>query len=142
MLRVCVCIYFFFDFFFFSILSFSLFYIFMWKVHSIKFTEYNNGTEPENNPTKLLLFVNRNNIGFEDVEDFDPTTTLELTAADLKHNADSVLLKFVNYQRVNSITIFVEDNNGGDITALGGLTFFGKTVATTNMKEFKKQGWG
>jgi len=112
------------------------------KVHSLKFTEYNNGTEPENNPTKILLFVNRNNIGFEDVDDFDPTTTLELTAEDLKQNAETVLLKFVNYQRVNSITIFVEDNNGGAITALGGLKFFGKTVATTNMKEFKKQGWG
>jgi hypothetical protein len=49
-------------------------------------------------------------------------------------------LKFVQYQRVNSITMFVEDNNGGDITALGGLKFFGKTVATTNMADFKKQG--
>jgi len=110
------------------------------KVHSMKFTEYNNGTEPENNPTKILLFVNRNNIGFEDVDDFDPTTTIELTSEDLKQNADTILLKFVNYQRVNSITIFVEDNNGGDITALGGLKFYGKTVATTNMADFKKQG--
>lgn len=106
----------------------------------MKFTEYNNGTEPENNPTKILLFVNRNNIGFEDVDDFDPTTTIELTSEDLKQNADTILLKFVNYQRVNSITIFVEDNNGGDITALGGLKFYGKTVATTNMADFKKQG--
>jgi len=110
------------------------------KVHSMKFTEYDNGNNPENNPTKILLFVNRNNIGFEDVDDFDPTTTIELTSEDLKQNADNILLKFVNYQRVNSITIFVEDNNGGDISALGGLKFFGKPVATTNMADFKKQG--
>jgi hypothetical protein len=110
------------------------------KVHSIKLTEFNNGVEPENNPTRILLFVNRDNLGFEDVEDVDPTTVIELTSEDLKENADNTLLKFVQYQRVNSITMFVEDNNGGDITALGGLKFFGKTVATTNMADFKKQG--
>ena len=84
--------------------------------------------------------MNRNNLGFEDIDDVDPTTTLELTAEDLKENADEILLKFVQYQRVNSITMFVEDNNGGDITALGGLKFYGKSVATTNMADFKKQG--
>ena len=84
--------------------------------------------------------MNRDNLGFEDVEDVDPTTVIELTSDDLKENADNTLLKFVQYQRVNSITMFVEDNNGGAITALGALKFFGKTVATTNMADFKKQG--
>ena len=84
--------------------------------------------------------MNRNNLGFEDIEDVDPTTTLELTAEDLKENADNLLLKFVNYQRVKSITLFVEDNNGGEVSALGGVKFFGKHVGTTNMNDFKKQG--
>mmetsp|Transcript_24517 Transcript_24517/g.53711 ORF Transcript_24517/g.53711 Transcript_24517/m.53711 type:complete len:187 (-) Transcript_24517:944-1504(-) len=110
------------------------------RVHSIKLTEFNNGVEPEENPTRILLFVNRVNLGFEDIEDVDPTTTIELTAEDLKENADKLLLKFVQYQRVKSITVFVEDNNGGDISALGGLKFFGLPVATTNMADFKKQG--
>ena len=88
----------------------------------------------------VLLFVNRVNLGFEDVDDVDPTTVIELTAEDLKEDADSILLKFVNYQRVKSITLFIEDNNGGDVSALGGLKFFGKNVATTNMADFKKQG--
>eukprot|EP00531_Pseudo-nitzschia_arenysensis_P013549 CAMPEP_0116132724 /NCGR_PEP_ID=MMETSP0329-20121206/9711_1 /TAXON_ID=697910 /ORGANISM="Pseudo-nitzschia arenysensis, Strain B593" /LENGTH=184 /DNA_ID=CAMNT_0003627279 /DNA_START=54 /DNA_END=608 /DNA_ORIENTATION=+ len=110
------------------------------KVHSIKFTEFNNGSDPEQNPTRVLLFVNRNNLGFEDIEDVDPTTTIELTSEDLKENADNILLKYVNYQRVKTITLFVEDNNGGEVSALGGLKFFGKPVATTNMDDFKKQG--
>mmetsp|Transcript_8158 Transcript_8158/g.24136 ORF Transcript_8158/g.24136 Transcript_8158/m.24136 type:complete len:187 (+) Transcript_8158:145-705(+) len=110
------------------------------KVHSVKLTEFNNGIEPEENPTRVLLFVNRNNLGFEDIEDVDPTTTLELTTEDLKENADNLHLKFVQYQRVKSITIFVEDNNGGEVSALGGLKFYGLPVATTNMADFKKQG--
>jgi hypothetical protein len=28
------------------------------------------------------------------------------------------------------------------VTALGGIKIFGRGVANTNMKEFKKQGWG
>lgn len=110
------------------------------KVHSIKLTEYNMGREPENNPTRIQLFVNRHNLGFEDIDDVDPTSVLELTPEDLREDAEPIQLKFVQYQRVKGITLFIEDNSGGEVSALGGLKFFGKPVATTNMKEFKKQG--
>lgn len=30
----------------------------------MKLTEFNNGIEPENNPSKIHLFVNRDNLGF------------------------------------------------------------------------------
>jgi len=109
------------------------------KVHSIKLTEFNNGTDPEQNPSRVLLFVNRVNLGFEDIEDVDPTTTFELTNEDLKENADKLLLQFVKYQRVKSITLFIEDNNGGEVSALGGLKFFGKPVAGLKINDFKSQ---
>ena len=91
------------------------------------------------NDAGVLIFVNRVNLGFEDIEDVDPTSTLELTDEDLKENADKLQLQYVKYQRVKSITLFVEDNNGGEVTALGGLQFFGKPVAGTNMNDFKSQ---
>ena len=108
------------------------------QVHSVKFTEFNNGINPEENPTKVHIYVNRENLGFEDCGDVDPTQTLELTAVDLRENADAMLLKFVKFQRVKSLTFFIEDNAGADITALGSLKVYGKPIATTNMKEFKK----
>jgi len=89
------------------------------KVHSIKFTEFNNGINPEENPSKIHLYVNRENLGFEDCGDVDPTQTLELTASELRESADAVVLKFVKFQRVKSLTFFIEDNAGGDVTALG-----------------------
>lgn len=110
------------------------------KVHSIKFGEFNGGVDPELNPTTVRVFVNRNNLGFEDIEDVDPTQELQLSAEDLKENADPIPLKFVKFQRVKSITLFIEENAGGDISALGGLRIMGRLVATTNMKDFKKQG--
>jgi hypothetical protein len=110
------------------------------KVYSIKITEFNRGENPENNPTTVHIYVNRCNLGFEDVDDVEPTQTIELTAADLKEDADPIKLNFVKFQRVRNITLYIEDNAGGDISSLGGLKLIGKPVATTNMKDFKKQG--
>lgn len=110
------------------------------KVFSIKLTEFNRGSEVENNPTTVHIHVNRCNLGFEDIEDVEPTQTLELTAADLKEDADPIQLKFVKFQRVRSLTLFIEDNAGGDVSSLGGLKLMGRPVASTNMKDFKKQG--
>jgi len=112
----------------------------VFQVHSLKFTEFNNGLNPEENPTRIHIYVNRENLGFEDAEDVTPEQTLELTAADLRETADNLVLKFVKFQRVKSITFFIEDNAGGDVSALGALKMYGRPVATTNMKEFKKQG--
>ena len=105
---------------------------------SIKFTEFNNGVDPELNPTTVKLFVNRENLGFEDIEDVDPTQEFTLTSEDLREGSDPLLLKFVKFQRVRSITFFIEENNGGDITALGSLKLYGRPVTTTNMSDFKK----
>jgi len=98
--------------------------------------------EPESNPSKVNLYVNRENLGFEDCEDVDPTQTLHLTTEDLKESADPIQLKFVRYQRVTSLTIFVEDNQGGDVSALGSIKLFGRSVESTNMADFKKKPEG
>jgi len=110
------------------------------KLHSFKITEFNNGADPDMNPTSIKLYVNRENLGFEDCNDIDPTQEFDLCAADLKESSDPIPLKFVKFQRVRSITIFVEDNAGADVTALGMLQMFGKPVLGTNMSEFKNQG--
>lgn len=77
-------------------------------------------------------------ITIEDCDDVDSTQTLHLTTEDLKENAEPIQLQFIKYQRVSSITLFIEDNQGGDITALGGLKLYGRPVVSTNMSEFKK----
>lgn len=109
------------------------------KVKSVKFLAFNDGNEPELNPTTIKLYVNRNNLGFEDIEDVDPTQIIELTADDLREGSEPIALKFVKFQRVGSITFFIEENNGGEVSALGGLKIFGKGTETMNMNEFKKQ---
>jgi hypothetical protein len=108
------------------------------KVKSIKFVAFNNGEDPECNPSSVKLFVNRNNLGFEDIDDVEPTQVLQLTAEDLRESSEPVMTKFVKFQRVKTLTIYVEDNNGGDVSALGSIKLMGRTVASTNMNDFKK----
>lgn len=112
------------------------------KIRSIKLTEYNNGMDPECNPSKIHIFVNRTNIGFEDWEDVDPTQTLHLTTEQLKESADPISLKYVKYQRVKNLTFFIEDNQGGEVSALGGMKLFGKPVQTPKMSDFNKSKEG
>jgi hypothetical protein len=108
------------------------------KIKTIKFTAFNNGENPEENPTSVKLYVNRNNLGFEDIEDVEPTQEFTLTDEDLRESSDPLPTKFVKFQRVKSLTIFIDDNQGGDVSALGMIKMMGRTVATTNMSDFKK----
>jgi len=110
------------------------------KLHSIKFTEFNRGANPDENPITVKLYANRESMGFEDCDDIDPTQTLQLSEFDLKEDNNPSKLTFVKFQRVSSITIFIEDNAGGDVSALGALSLIGRTVVGTNMKDLKKQG--
>jgi hypothetical protein len=88
----------------------------------------------------LMKYFTDVNLHGQDIEDVDPAQTVTLTSADLKESSNPIDLYYVKFQRVKSLTFYIEDNDGGDITAIGGLRIMGKTVATTNMKDFKKQG--
>ena len=112
------------------------------KIKTIKFTAFNNGENPEDNPASVKLYVNRNNLGFEDIDDVEPTQEFTLTDEDLRESSDPLMTKFVKYQRVKSLTIFIEDNQGGEVSALGMITMMGRTVAGTNMNDFKSKQEG
>lgn len=110
------------------------------KVKSVKFTEWNRGANPDMNPVAVHIHVNRVNLGFEDIEDVDPAQSITLTTDNLQEISDAIDLYYVKFQRVKSLTFFIEDNAGADVTGIGGLQIMGSTIATTNMNDFKKQG--
>ncbi|XP_020520070.1 PITH domain-containing protein At3g04780-like [Amborella trichopoda] len=52
-----------------------------------------------------------------------------------------VTLKYVKFQNVRSLTIFIEDNqSGADLTKVQKIALFGTTVETTDMKRLEKDG--
>lgn len=71
------------------------------------------------------------------MEDLKAEQVLDLTPADMLADSQTNLYA-VKFTRVTSLTLFIEENNGDDVSKLSGLKFFGQTVAGTNMSEFKK----
>ncbi|XP_039028215.1 PITH domain-containing protein At3g04780 isoform X1 [Hibiscus syriacus] len=127
------------------------------KLHSIVVT----GSEEEG-PKTVKLFANREHMGFSNVSDFPPSDTAVLSPDNLKvallclsfhrelinlitftisssFQGKPVVLKYVKFQNVRSLTIFIEDNqSSSEITKVQKIALYGSTVETTDMKGLKK----
>ncbi|XP_057763686.1 PITH domain-containing protein At3g04780 [Salvia miltiorrhiza] len=102
------------------------------KIHSIVI----KGPEEEG-PKTVKLFANREHMGFSNVNDFPPSDTMVLSEENLK--GKPVILKYVKFQNVRSLTIFIEDNqSGSEISKVQKIALYGTTVQTTDMKSLKK----
>jgi len=103
------------------------------KLHSFQLKAPSDGRFPRS----LKLFVNRGSgFGFDDAEAEEPEQSIELSADSA---GEKMLLKFVKFQAVHKLSVYIDGNVGDEETsALSGLKFFGAPVATTNMKDFKR----
>ncbi|KAJ2720747.1 hypothetical protein GGI07_004428 [Coemansia sp. Benny D115] len=89
-------------------------------------------------PKSVKLFANRSDIGFDDAESAEATQELELTEENYK-SGGVVNLRYVRFQNVNSLSIFVADNLGGDdVTAITQLAFIGTAVNTSNVSDIRQ----
>ncbi|THU48037.1 hypothetical protein C4D60_Mb09t22000 [Musa balbisiana] len=88
-------------------------------------------------PKTVKLFANKEHMGFSNVNDYPPSDSIDLSLDNLK--GMPVTVKYVKFQNIHSLTIFIEDNQGGsDVTKVQKIAFLGTTVDTTNMKDLKK----
>ncbi|XXG77073.1 hypothetical protein AAC387_Pa08g1304 [Persea americana] len=102
------------------------------KLHSVLI----KGPEEEG-PRTVKLFANKEHMGFSNVNDFPPSDSVVLTLDNLKEKP--VTVKYVKFQNVRSLTIFIEDNQCGvDVTKVQKIGLYGTTVETTDMKGLKK----
>ncbi|KAG6530869.1 hypothetical protein ZIOFF_004630 [Zingiber officinale] len=77
-------------------------------------------------PRTVKLFANKEHMGFSNVNDYPPSDSLSLSPEDLK--GKPVTLKYVKFQNVRSLTIFIEDNHGGgDISKVQKILLYGTT---------------
>ncbi|ORZ05778.1 PITH domain-domain-containing protein [Absidia repens] len=106
------------------------------KLHSLKFKV----PEIAKAPKTIKIFANRQNLGFEDADSMKETQTLILEPKDFEDDA-IVNLRFVKFQNIVNIVLFVADNQEDEeTTAIQQLTFIGSTVESTNMGDLKKVG--
>ncbi|CAG8702832.1 4982_t:CDS:2, partial [Racocetra persica] len=106
------------------------------KLHSIKLV----ANDIEQAPKTIKLYANRINIGFDETDSTEETQLLQLTQKDYEENA-IIPLRFVKFQSVTNIILFIEDNIGDkETTSLKELIFIGSPVETTKMENLKKIG--
>jgi len=102
------------------------------KLNGIKFS-FRENVSPENLPSKIRIFTNRISLDFSDAESVPAVEEIN----DPK-SGELIPLKFVLFQNVFSVQIFVQDNNGGDVTEISTIELFGLAGENMNMREFKK----
>ncbi|CAO2594272.1 Thioredoxin-like protein 1, partial [Lemmus lemmus] len=105
------------------------------KLYSMKFQGPDNGQGPK----YVKIFINLpRSMDFEEAERSEPTQALELTEDDIKEDG-IVPLRYVKFQNVNSVTLFVQSNQGEEeTTRISYFTFIGTPVQATNMNDFKR----
>jgi len=102
------------------------------KLHSIKIDAPEDGSAPKT----IKLFVNNTSLNLNLAERERATQEIVLTEKDI--NAVTSL-KFVSFQNVNFLSLFVKDNFGNkDKTIIQRITFIGQSRETTNMDNFSK----
>ncbi|KAJ3216145.1 hypothetical protein HDU67_009872 [Dinochytrium kinnereticum] len=109
------------------------------KLHSIRIV-----APLDNAPKTIRTFVNRSStLSFDEVDSVAETERLELTPESYGENV-IIPLRFVKYQSVHSITLFIQDNlSGADTTVIQQLVLYGSPMeATRNLSELHNHDHG
>jgi len=103
------------------------------KIHSLKIK-----APKDQGPKTLRLFINQpRTLDFDSAESAQPTQEIVLQPGDLDGNP--VLLRFVKFQNVQNLIIFIKDNlTGTETTRIDHLALYGSPLTTTNMNDFKR----
>ena len=91
-------------------------------------------------PSNVRVFMNKPNLAFDEAEDTPSTQDFCLSEVDnnLSGGAQLVPLKFVKFQNVTSLQLFVMENIGGDeMTEIRGLEVFGSTGEKSDISDWK-----
>ncbi|XP_045183717.2 thioredoxin-like protein 1 isoform X2 [Mercenaria mercenaria] len=104
------------------------------KLHSLKLYG-----PKDKGPKTVKVFQNQpRSLDFDSADSMTPTQQLDLTPEDTEEGK-LVQLKYVKFQNVSNITLFIKDNfEGGEVTQLDYLGFIGTPVGATNMSDFKR----
>lgn len=106
------------------------------KLRAIRFTTLSSHSA--NAPKTIKLFVNQSGVDFDNAESTEAAQEVVLDEAQAK-GEKSVELRFVRFQNVGHLSIFVVDNQGGeDVTRVDKLELIGVSVEGTNMADLKK----
>nr|CAD7424280.1 unnamed protein product [Timema monikensis] len=103
------------------------------KIHSLKIK-----SPQDKGPKTIKLFINQpRTLDFDMADSYQAVQELVLTPEDLE--GTPVNLRYVKFQNVQNIQLFIKDNqSGSETTRIDHLAFIGSPISTTNMSDFKR----
>ncbi|KAI1314622.1 Thioredoxin-like protein 1 [Mortierella claussenii] len=105
------------------------------KLHSLKIVPKDIAHAPKT----IKLYVNKLTLGFDETDSVQETQSIQLTEQDYESNGGLIPLRFVKFQNVTSVILFVEDNLGDEeTTQIKQLSFIGSPLDSTDMSALKK----
>jgi hypothetical protein len=120
------------------------------KIHTIHITscvpsdEDDDDDEVPVRPKTIHIWTNRqHNLGFEEAEDIPATQTIELKKSDwdVQTGTAKLELRFVKFQNVYSLVLFVADGDGdSERTRIDRIRFIGETGEKREMGKLEKIG--
>ncbi|KAI1420693.1 thioredoxin [Xylaria sp. FL1777] len=117
------------------------------KLHTLQLTSLpptdDDDDETPMRPRTIKLFTNRpHNLGFDEADDIDPTQTIEIGEADWNSNGTASLpLRFVRFQNITSLVIFVVDGDGdSEKVRLDRVRLIGESGEKREMGKLEKIG--
>jgi hypothetical protein len=121
------------------------------KIHTLHITSLPPATSEDDDdeetplrPKTLHLFTNRaHNLGFEEADDIPATQKIELSPSDwdAETGTAKVELRFVKFQNVTSLVVFVVDGEGeGEKTRVDRLRIVGESGEKREMGKLEKIG--
>ncbi|XDG10029.1 hypothetical protein ABKA04_009644 [Annulohypoxylon sp. FPYF3050] len=118
------------------------------KLHTLQITSLPPSGDDDDDdvpmrPKTIKLFTNRpHNLGFDEAEDINPTQEIEIGENDWNENGTASLgLRFVRYQNVTSVVIFVVDGDGdGEKVRVDRIRFIGESGEKREMGKLEKIG--
>ena len=118
------------------------------KLHTIQVTSIlpssasSDEDDPPMRPRTFKFYINRpHNLGFEEAEDTPPTQTITLEAKDWDEKTDTARLelRFVKFQNVVSLIVFVVDGDGdGDKVRIDRLRLIGESGISREVPKLEK----
>lgn len=100
-------------------------------------------SDPQEGPKLIKLLVNRSAIGFDDVQDAEESQVAQVLEVSDKtiREGQPIVLRYVRFQLVDSLHIFVESNHGDvEQTRIDSIDILGfSDGATKDLSELKKQ---
>lgn len=123
----------------------------MLKVHSLHITSLPPSTDEEDGevplrPKTLKIYSNRAHVlGFEEADDIEPTQMVEISEGSWngKTGTAKLDLRFVKFQNVTSLVVFVVDGQGeGEKVRVDRVRIIGETGEKRDLGKLEKVGDG